>query len=105
MYEWGIGYSKGVTRPEMILMGKDIKKVQASADRIFALSKDGTVYSLPRTKKDQEEGPKLDEPGWIPYSKSKASISYKTMKVPLDYFDKYLISDVQTDASICANWS
>lgn len=91
VYEWGIGYGKGIKEPEVVLAGKDIQRIEASADRIFALSKDGTLYSLPISKVDQQEGPKPDEPSWIPFVKSKAPISYKTLTVPLEYFDKYLL--------------
>ncbi|KAF8436449.1 regulator of chromosome condensation 1/beta-lactamase-inhibitor protein II [Terfezia claveryi] len=92
VYEWGIGYGKDINEPEVVLAGKDIQRIEASADRIFALSKDGTLYSLPIIKVDQREGPKPDEPSWIPFTKSKAPVSYKTLKVPLEYFDK--ISDI-----------
>ncbi|KAF8423800.1 putative mitochondrial protein Fmp25 [Tirmania nivea] len=88
VYEWGIGYGKGIKEPEVVLAGKDIQRIEASADRIFALSKDGTLYSFPISKVDQQEGPKPDEPSWIPFTKSKARISHKTLKVPLEYFDK-----------------
>lgn len=91
VYEWGIGYGKGIKKPEVVLAGKDIQRIEASADRIFALSKEGTLYSLPISKVDQQAGPKPDEPSCIPFKKSKALVSYKTLKVPLEYFDKYLL--------------
>lgn len=91
VYEWGTGYSKGIKEPEVVLAGKDIQRIESSADRIFALSKHGTLYSLPISKVDQQEGPKPDEPSWIPFIKSKALVSYKTLKVPLEYSDRYLV--------------
>lgn len=88
LYEWGTGYSKGIRKPEVILAGKDIKAVQASADRVFALSRDGTIYSIPKSKIGQQEGPKPDEASSIPFMTRKSPICYRKINVPLGYFER-----------------
>ena len=90
VYEWGTRYSNDSREPEIVLAGKNIQKVQASEDRIFALSKGGVLYSLPRAKADQQEGPKPEESTWIPFLSRTSPVSYRTLYVPLEYFDKYI---------------
>lgn len=89
LLQWGIGYSEGIKKPELTLAGKNLQRVEMSADRIFALSKDGIVYSLPKSKKEQEEGYKPSESGWIFFVKGKAKVSYKKVELPLSHFEKY----------------
>jgi alpha-tubulin suppressor-like RCC1 family protein len=59
--QWGTGFSKANPAPTPTLKGKDIVKVGVSADRVIALSSNGTVYSLPASKEDQEGGDKTKE--------------------------------------------
>ncbi|KAG0126917.1 hypothetical protein HOY82DRAFT_491248 [Tuber indicum] len=80
LLQWGIAYADGVGTPEITLKGKNIVKVQLSQDRVFALSKDGTVYSLPMAKKYQLSGAKPSEASWIPGLTSEANIHYRTLK-------------------------
>lgn len=87
--QWGIGYSPGIKIPEETLTGKNITAVELSGDRVFALSKDGKVYSMPIAKKDQTEGIKMPEPSWIPGLSSDSKISYRMLKPELGYFERF----------------
>ncbi|KAF8468961.1 regulator of chromosome condensation 1/beta-lactamase-inhibitor protein II [Kalaharituber pfeilii] len=87
LYEWGTGYSENIKAPEIVLAGKDIQSVEASADRIFALSRAGKIYSLPKAKRDQQEGPKPDEPGVLPFLKHISPVSYRILQVPLNFLE------------------
>ena len=86
--QWGNHYDPAAKGPEITLAGKNVQTVETSADRIIALSKDGTVYSLPKAKADQRNGTKSFEPTWIPFMSSPAPISYKTIKIPASYFER-----------------
>ncbi|RPB15288.1 RCC1/BLIP-II [Morchella conica CCBAS932] len=85
--QWGTGYAPDIKEPEKTLTGKDITTVEISGDRVFALSKDGKIYSLPMSKKDQTESTKLSESSWIPGVSSESKISYRLLKPELGYFE------------------
>ncbi|KYK54737.1 rRNA processing protein [Drechmeria coniospora] len=61
LVQWGLGYCKGDPQPRTSLKGKDLIKIDVSADRIVALSRNGTVYSLPASRDDQEAGAKQEQ--------------------------------------------
>ncbi|PSR90903.1 regulator of chromosome condensation 1/beta-lactamase-inhibitor protein II [Coniella lustricola] len=61
LVQWGTGYSPENPGPAYTLRGKDIIKLAISRDRILALSKSGSVYSLPVSKTDQLGGAKPSE--------------------------------------------
>ena len=87
--QWGTGYAgDGIEVPETTLQGKNIDKVVISRDKVIALSRDGTVYSFPISKKYQLEGAKPIEPSWIPGLSSTARISYRKLKASLGYVEK-----------------
>lgn len=46
LIQWGLGFSKADPTPVTTLKGKDIAKVNVSSDRIIALTRNGTVYSV-----------------------------------------------------------
>lgn len=79
LLQWGAGYCKSVKTPEPTLVGKNLKSIAISRDRIIALSFDGTVYSVPASKEDQLEGGKPYESSWIPYWSSRSTISYRNL--------------------------
>lgn len=79
LLQWGRGYSAESIGPEPTLTGKDITSLAISRDRIIALSSDGTVYSVPASKKEQQSGARPEESSWIPFWTSKSPISYRTM--------------------------
>ena len=80
LVQWGKGYSEDIDEPTITLKGKDLKEIAISRDRLIALSRGGSVYSIPVSKKDQLEGIKPSEDSWIPFWSGKSSISYRTLK-------------------------
>lgn len=61
LVQWGLGFSEADPRPQATLRGKDLVKVDVSADRVVALSRKGAVYSIPASRDDQQEGAKLEQ--------------------------------------------
>ncbi|KPI41368.1 Protein FMP25, mitochondrial [Cyphellophora attinorum] len=88
LVQWGKGYSPESTSPSVTLKGKDLKQIQISRDRIIALSKSGQVYSIPASKTDQEEQPKVSESSWIPFWGGTSHISYRKISPQLGYSEK-----------------
>lgn len=86
--QWGVRYAPDAKSPEKTLAGKNITNVELSEDRVFALSRDGKVYSMPIAKKDQAESIKIPEPSWIPGLPSNSNISYRMLKPELSYFER-----------------
>ena len=82
LVQWGQGYSEDTTQPTVVLKGKNLTEIAISRDRIIALSKSGTVYSIPASKSEQDSGPKTSESSWIPGMSSTATISYRILKAP-----------------------
>ncbi|OAP56733.1 hypothetical protein AYL99_08845 [Fonsecaea erecta] len=78
--QWGIEYSEDVRQPTVTLKGKNLTSIAISKDRIIGLGKDGTVYSIPVSKVDQESGHKQTEKSWIPFWGSTSSISYRKLE-------------------------
>ncbi|CAN8105037.1 unnamed protein product [Discula destructiva] len=82
LVQWGKGYSPEDPRPQYTLRGKDIAKLAISRDRILALSKGGSVYSLPVARDDQLGGAKPeDDSSWLSFWSSPGSkINYRQIK-------------------------
>ena len=80
LVQWGKSYSEENVRPTVTLRGKDLKSIAISRDRIVGLSRNGSVYSIPVSRIDQEIGPKLSEGSWIPFWVSRSNISYRKLK-------------------------
>lgn len=80
LLQWGKAYSEESRQPVRTLMGKGLKSLAISRDRIIALSGSGKVYSLPISKLDQENGPKPSESTWLPFWKSQSPISYRVLE-------------------------
>lgn len=80
LVQWGKAYSEDIAQPTVTLKGKDLKQIAISRDRIIGLSKNGTVYSIPASKLDQETGHKPSESSWIPFLSTSASISYRKLQ-------------------------
>lgn len=53
LVQWGTGFSKENPNPAPTLRGKNLVRLEISKDRIIALGKDGSVYSLPVAQSDQ----------------------------------------------------
>jgi alpha-tubulin suppressor-like RCC1 family protein len=80
LVQWGKGFSPESSQPTVTLKGKDLKSIAISRDRIIGLSKSGTVYSIPASKTDQEQGPKVSESSWIPFWGGTSKISYRKLQ-------------------------
>lgn len=80
LVQWGKNYSAESAQPTVTLKGKDLKSIAISRDRVIGLSKSGTVYSVPVSKTDQEDGPKVSESSWVPFMSRTASISYRKLQ-------------------------
>ncbi|KAF2835874.1 mitochondrial protein-like protein Fmp25 [Patellaria atrata CBS 101060] len=80
LMQWGTEFSPECKRPVVTLKGKNLESLAVSRDRIIALSKDGKTYSVPVSQSEQEEGPKPLEETWIPFWKSRSSISYRRLQ-------------------------
>jgi alpha-tubulin suppressor-like RCC1 family protein len=93
LVQWGKGYSEENPQPTVTLRGKDLKSIAISRDRIVALSRNGSVYSIPVSQTDQETGPKPSEASWIPFWNGSSNISYRKLKpANLAYSEK--VSDI-----------
>lgn len=78
----------------MTLKGKNIEKVELTADKVVALSKDKQIYTFPISHSLQLEGVKVSESGWIPGTSSESAISYRTVKPELGFRER--ITDIAT---------
>jgi len=79
LVQWGKAYSEETTEPTVTLKGKNLQQIAISRDRIIALSNSGTVYSIPTSKTEQDNGAKLSESSWIPGWSSTSNISYRIL--------------------------
>ncbi|PNY29807.1 Protein FMP25, mitochondrial [Tolypocladium capitatum] len=103
LVQWGLGFSKTDPKPAMTLKGKDLIKVDVSADRVIALSRKGVVYSIPSSRDDQEDGAKQDQQksSWSLWSSGdKESISFRTLTpTNLDRGEK--VTDISSGLEHC----
>lgn len=97
--QWGDKFAAhSVKKPEVTLKGKDAVKIVQSRDMLYALSKDGSVYSFPVSKELQVSGPKEKEsrtrliPGW----KRDAKITYRQ----LDYDTTLGLTEKLSDIAV-----
>jgi alpha-tubulin suppressor-like RCC1 family protein len=88
LVQWGKGYSETDFKPTKTLTGKDLTSLCMSSDRILALSSNGSVYSLPIAKNDQETGRKPKEGSWLPFSSKIAGVSYRLLEPALRLGEK-----------------
>ncbi|KAF2121769.1 mitochondrial protein-like protein Fmp25 [Lophiotrema nucula] len=78
LLQWGTAFSTESAQPTHTLRGKNLATLAISRDRIIALSKSGTVYSIPVSQKEQRTGPKPASTSWIPFwGGSNDDISYR----------------------------
>ena len=103
LVQWGVGYSKDATTPEVTLRGKDITKITASRDRVIALSSDGSVYSVPVSKADQavsEKDAPIKSSSWLPFWSNTSSATYRSLRpTNLSWGEKVI--DVKSGAEHC----
>ncbi|EAW09687.1 putative mitochondrial protein Fmp25 [Aspergillus clavatus NRRL 1] len=88
LVQWGKGYSDTDFKPTRTLIGKDLTSVCMSNDRILALASNGSVYSLPIAKNDQESGRKPKESSWLPFQSFAAGVSYRLLEPALKLGEK-----------------
>jgi alpha-tubulin suppressor-like RCC1 family protein len=81
LLQWGTGFSKDTTQPTKTLRGKNLTSISLSRDRILALSSNGTVYSIPASKSEQQTGPNPQTSSWAFWTSSN-DISYRTLTPP-----------------------
>ncbi|KAK1753099.1 regulator of chromosome condensation 1/beta-lactamase-inhibitor protein II [Echria macrotheca] len=82
LVQWGAAFSKDITTPVVTLKGKNLTKIALSRDRIIGLSSNGSVYSLPVAKEDQETGEKPTVNSWIPFWSGASPVSYRSLAPP-----------------------
>ncbi|KAK9245662.1 regulator of chromosome condensation 1/beta-lactamase-inhibitor protein II [Lipomyces tetrasporus] len=88
---WGDGYDPAATVPELVLRRKNIRRVQVSQDRIYALTDKGDkIYSIPYSKEEmqavmEKEQNKL----WFfsIFASYGKALGLNTVKVPLGSFE------------------
>ncbi|OJJ51607.1 hypothetical protein ASPZODRAFT_148862 [Penicilliopsis zonata CBS 506.65] len=88
LVQWGKGFSEKDFKPTKTLCGKDLISLTMSDDRIIALSSNGSVYSLPVTKNDQQSGQRLREGSWVPFRSGRADVSYRPLEPALKLGEK-----------------
>ncbi|KAJ1649443.1 hypothetical protein IWQ61_009475 [Dispira simplex] len=65
VYLWGEGYSTDVTGPQATLVGKDIRQVAVTQDKLFALSCSGELYMMYSARDRHAKTPGLLSPDLI----------------------------------------
>ena len=88
LVQWGKGFSEIDFKATKTLTGKGLVSLCMSQDRIIALASDGSVYSLPISKSEQNSGRKLRETSWLPFWSGSAGISYRVLKPALKLGEK-----------------
>ncbi|KFY75385.1 hypothetical protein V499_04640 [Pseudogymnoascus sp. VKM F-103] len=97
--QWGAGYSTDLPGPTPTLTGKNITKISLSGDRVIALAKNGSVFSLPVSRKAQLEDSKPKQSSLFGWG-SKSPLSYEEIKLPnLSYGEK--VTDISTGQEHC----
>jgi alpha-tubulin suppressor-like RCC1 family protein len=98
--QWGAGYSTDFPSPIMTLSGQNITKISLSKDRVIALASNGSVFSLPVSRKVQLEGPRPQQSSWLGLWSSKSTISYEEIKIPnLSFGEK--VSNISSGQEHC----
>ncbi|KAI1395097.1 RCC1/BLIP-II [Hypoxylon fuscum] len=80
LVQWGTAFSQANPMPAETLKGKDLVKIEISKDRIIALSKNGTVYSVPVAGADQTAGKKSHQSSWFSFWSSPETVNYRQLK-------------------------
>ncbi|KAM0715874.1 hypothetical protein Q7P37_008388 [Cladosporium fusiforme] len=79
LLQWGNGHAPDLKAPVETLKGKNLTKLSLSKDRIIALSKNGSVYSIPVSAEEQASGAKVSESSWIPFVSTSSRIAYRNL--------------------------
>ncbi|KAI1207715.1 RCC1/BLIP-II [Annulohypoxylon truncatum] len=79
LVQWGAAFSED-RKPVETLKGKDLIKLEISRDRIIALGRSGSVYSVPVAKSDQSAGEKTHQSSWLSFWSQPERITYRQLK-------------------------
>ncbi|KAI0599758.1 regulator of chromosome condensation 1/beta-lactamase-inhibitor protein II [Biscogniauxia sp. FL1348] len=80
LVQWGVAFSKADPLPVPTLTGKDLVKIEISRDRIIALGKHGSVYSIPVAASDQATNDKPKQSSWLPFWSTPNPVNYRVLK-------------------------
>ncbi|KAI2616746.1 RCC1/BLIP-II [Hypoxylon sp. NC1633] len=80
LVQWGTAFSVANPAPAETLKGKDLVKIEISRDRVIALGKNGTVYSVPVAGSDQSSGEKTHQSSWLSFWTSPETVHYREIK-------------------------
>ncbi|KAK8076169.1 Protein FMP25- mitochondrial [Apiospora phragmitis] len=80
--EFGAAITEKGDLPKPTLKGKDLAKLAISRDRILALGKNGTIYSIPVSGSDQASTAKTESSSWTSFWSSPSSASYRKIEIP-----------------------
>ncbi|KAI9147792.1 Protein FMP25 [Paramyrothecium foliicola] len=103
LVQWGLGFSKTHPGPSTTLKGKDIIKIDVSADRIIALSRNGSVFSVPASTEDQQGGTKADQQqsSWAMWSSGGSEkISFRSL-TPSNLGRGEKVTDIKSGLEHC----
>jgi alpha-tubulin suppressor-like RCC1 family protein len=78
--QWGTGFAATDRQPQTTLKGKNIVKLALTQDKVYALSKSGTVYVFAASAKDQQRYPDLAREPWYAFWRSSPGISVVDLK-------------------------
>jgi len=68
LLQWGAAFSQDVSEPTATLTGHNLTSLAISRDRILALNASGTVFSIPVSRAEQQDGPKPSaSASWLPF--------------------------------------
>ncbi|KAK9235429.1 regulator of chromosome condensation 1/beta-lactamase-inhibitor protein II [Lipomyces kononenkoae] len=89
---WGDGYDPAAALPELILSGKNIRSVQISQGRIYALTNKGDkIYSIPGSKREMQQHvaeTAHNKPWYLSIFTSYGNAAaFNTINVPLGAFE------------------
>ncbi|KAK5995675.1 Found in mitochondrial proteome 25-like protein [Cladobotryum mycophilum] len=103
LVQWGAGFSRADPTPVITLKSKDLVKIQVSADRIIALSRNGAVYAVPSSRDDQQGGskPEQKKSSWSLWSSSgKEAISFQDV-TPANLGRGEKVTDISSGLEHC----
>jgi alpha-tubulin suppressor-like RCC1 family protein len=73
--QWGVGFSTGDRKPKKTLKGKNIVKLALTRDKVYALSKSGSVYVFASSSNDQRKYPELAKEPWYAFWRTNPGVS------------------------------
>lgn len=80
LVQWGTAFSSANPSPAETLKGKDLVRIEISRDRIIALGKSGSVYSVPVSAGDQTSSKKSQKSSWFSLWSSPETVNYRELK-------------------------